>query len=170
LVIAVVEQLRGQGFAVKDRAVYRGLQRVRWPGRCELFRLTPRVVLDCAHNVASAEALVQTLDRSYLPTHRVLIFAASNDKDVPGMFHVLAPHFRHFYLTTFGRNSRAVPPERMAEYLPADTPRSLHETSIDAWRAACADATDDTLVVIAGSVFLAGELRPVLLASQEPAK
>jgi folylpolyglutamate synthase/dihydropteroate synthase len=124
--------------------------------------------LDCAHNVASAVALKEALDQSaYLPDERVLIFAASNDKDVPGMFRVLAPHFRHFYLTTFGRNSRAVPPERMAEYLPADTPRSLHPTSADAWRAACAEATGDTLVVIAGSVFLAGELRPILLAAQE---
>jgi dihydrofolate synthase/folylpolyglutamate synthase len=166
LVVAVAEQLLSQDVAIPEKAVKHGLAHVHWPARCEVFDSRPTTLLDCAHNVASAEALAETIDDSCLPEHRVLIFAASNDKDVPGMFRVLAPHFRHFYLTTFGRHSRAVPPERMAEWLPADTPRSLHPTSADAWQAACTEATDDTLVVIAGSVFLAGELRPILLAAQ----
>jgi dihydrofolate synthase / folylpolyglutamate synthase len=168
LVVAVAEQLQAQGFSIPENAVEHGIYNTRWPARCEVFHTRPRAILDCAHNVASAEALVETTRWTLmLPRRRVLIFAASNDKDVPGMFCVLAPHFRHFYLTTFGRNSRAVPPERMADWLPAATPRSLHPTSADAWQAACAEATDDTLVVIAGSVFLAGELRPILLAAQQ---
>jgi dihydrofolate synthase/folylpolyglutamate synthase len=120
-------------------------------------------VLDCAHNVASSEALVAALHLSYLPESRVLIFAVSNDKDVPGMFRVLAPHFRRFYLTRYGNNPRSVPPEQMAAWLPPEVERVFCPTPADAWRAACADATPDTLVVIAGSVFLAGELRPLLV-------
>jgi dihydrofolate synthase/folylpolyglutamate synthase len=79
------------------------------------------------------------------------------------MFRVLAPHFRHFYLTRYRESSRAVPPEQLAAWLPPGVGRSLHATPAEAWKAVCADATPETLVVIAGSVFLAGELRPLLV-------
>jgi dihydrofolate synthase/folylpolyglutamate synthase len=167
---AVVEQLQNAGFAISPTAVYKGVAKVHWPARFEIFSTVPRVVLDCAHNVASAEALIDTLNQysEYLSGPRVLIFAASNDKDIPGMFRVLAPHFQRFYLTRYTSGSRSVPPERMAEWLPPETERVLCPTPSDAWRAARADATPDTLVVIAGSVFLAGELRPLLVEASRP--
>ena len=98
----------------------------------------------------------------------VLIFAASSDKDIPGMFRVLAPHFRRFYLTRYQQSTRAMPPEQLAELLPPEVERVLCPTPADAWNAAVADATPETLVVIAGSVFLAGELRPHLLNLVSP--
>jgi dihydrofolate synthase/folylpolyglutamate synthase len=161
--VAVAEQLVHRGFDIKDDAIRRGVAGVAWPARFEILATNPKVVLDCAHNVASAEALVTTLQSSFLPQHRVLIFAASSDKDVPGMFRVLAPHLRHFYLTRYRESSRAVPPEQLAAWLLPGVGRSLHATPAEAWKAVCADATPETLVVIAGSVFLAGELRPLLL-------
>jgi len=164
LVVATVERLEGAGFRLSETDVCEGIATVKWPARFEIIDTNPRSVLDCAHNVASAQALVDALHQfTYLATHRVVIFAVSNDKDVPGMFRVLAPHFAKFYLTRYGDNPRSVPPEQMAAWLPADKDRMLCATPADAWRAACAEATPDTLVVIAGSVFLAGELRPILL-------
>jgi dihydrofolate synthase/folylpolyglutamate synthase len=168
---AVVEQLQTAGFTIPRAAVYDGIAKVDWPARFEVFDTMPRAVLDCAHNVASVETLVDTLAQyaDYLTGPRVLIFAVSNDKDVPGMLRVLAPHFAKFYLTRYGDNPRSVPPEQLAAWLPAEKERALCATPADAWRAACADATPDTLVVIAGSVFLAGELRPILIeASRHP--
>jgi dihydrofolate synthase/folylpolyglutamate synthase len=125
--------------------------------------MRPKVVLDCAHNVASAEALVKTLVHSFLPRKRSLIFAASSDKDVPCMFRILAPHFERFYLTRYQQSTRAVPPELLAAWLLPDKERVVCPTPADAWRAASANATLENLVVIAGSVFLAGELRPLLV-------
>jgi dihydrofolate synthase/folylpolyglutamate synthase len=164
LVVATVERLDEVAFRISDSDVREGLRNVEWPARFEPFDTKPRSILDCAHNVASAQALVETLRYYFfLPRRRVLIFAVSNDKDVPGMFRVFAPHFAKFYLTRYGDNPRSVPPEQLAAWLPAETERALCATPADAWRAACADATPETLVVIAGSVFLAGELRPILL-------
>src|SRR5262249_33067718 len=98
VVVACIEQLRSTGWHVPDAAVAAGLAQVRWPARLEVVGHHPLVVLDCAHNVASAEALVQTLDRSFPPARRLLVFASSNDKDVAGIFRVLAPHFQHAFL------------------------------------------------------------------------
>jgi dihydrofolate synthase/folylpolyglutamate synthase len=127
------------------------------------------VLLDCAHNVASAEALVQALRASYplgaAGGKRYLIFAGSRDKDLAGMLAVLAPHFERLFLTRFHTSQRGVPPEQAAALLPAEhrAKAVLSESSAEAWRQARATATERDLICVAGSVFLAGELRPLLV-------
>jgi dihydrofolate synthase/folylpolyglutamate synthase len=115
--------------------------------------------------VASAHALADTLRSSFPPGRRLLVFAGSGDKDLAGMFGVLAPHFAHAYLTRFTTNPRAVPPERLAELWRAagGSPATACDTPDAAWEAARSAAEPDGLVCITGSVFLAGELRPVLV-------
>jgi dihydrofolate synthase/folylpolyglutamate synthase len=167
--VACVEQLRVEGWAIPDEAVAAGLAGVSWPARLEVMGRRPWVVLDCAHNVASAQALVDTLRSSLPPARRLLIFAASNDKDVPGMFHILAPHFTEVFLTRYATNPRSVPPDELAELYPRmfPAPVTVHATPTDAWQAAQARAGAEDLICIAGSVFLAGELRPLVRNHQE---
>ncbi len=57
--VACVEQLRAEGWHLPDAAVAAGLAEVCWPARLEVVGHKPLIVLDCAHNVASALALVQ---------------------------------------------------------------------------------------------------------------
>ena len=89
--VAAVEALRHGGLSIPDPAIAAGLAGVHWPARMEVVAQRPMVVLDCAHNVASAQALVDTLQTSFTPKTRRLVFAASNDKDLPGMLAVLGP-------------------------------------------------------------------------------
>jgi dihydrofolate synthase/folylpolyglutamate synthase len=137
---------------------------VSWPARLEVVGREPLVILDCAHNVASAVALVQTLQSSFAPARRLLVFAGSGDKDLSGMFRVLAPHFRHAYLTRYTDNPRGVPPERLADLLHSsgDLPATVCSTPAEAYGAARAAAGPGDMICITGSVFLAGELRPLL--------
>src|SRR5207248_395901 len=87
----------------------------------------------------------------------------SSDKDLAGILHLLAPHFDHAYLTRYTDNPRAVAPEKLAALLsPAALSFSLHASPHDAWQAACADAGAEDLLCVTGSVFLAGEMRPML--------
>ncbi len=162
--VACVEQLRAAGWYISDEAVAAGLANVSWPARLEVVGRRPLVVLDCAHNVASAQALVETLQASFPPVRRLLVFAASNDKDVPGMFQILAPHFAHVFMTRYGNSPRSVPPEEMAAILrhTSDLPFTLCATPANAWQAARSLALPQDLICITGSVFLAGELRPLV--------
>ncbi|MFL5339318.1 MAG: bifunctional folylpolyglutamate synthase/dihydrofolate synthase [Gemmataceae bacterium] len=162
--VSCVEHLRQAGLTIPDAAVAAGLAGVRWPARLEVLGRAPWVVLDCAHNIASARAMVETIAESFSPRRKFLVFAVSSDKDVPGMLRELAPHFDGFYLTRFGQNVRAVPPEQLAAWLAdvADVPRLTFPSAADAWRAARAAAGPDDLVAVSGSVFLAGELRPLI--------
>lgn len=163
--IACVETLQAEGWRLPDAAVAAGLAEVSWPARLEIAARRPLIVLDCAHNVASALALVRTLQTSLPPARRLLIFAGSSDKDLAGMFRVLAPHFAHAFLTRYTDNPRSVPAERLAELLRAngDVPATLCRTPAEAYQTARAAASPDDVIVITGSVFLAGELRPLLV-------
>src|SRR5579884_120224 len=164
--VACVETLQQAGFRVPDAAVAAGLAGVSWSARLEVIARKPLIVLDCAHNVASALALVRTLQASFPPARRLLIFAGSSDKDLAGMFRVLAPHFAHAFLTRYTNNPRSVPAERLAGLLRANgnLPTTLCPTPADAYNAARAAASPEDILVITGSVFLAGELRPLLVA------
>jgi dihydrofolate synthase/folylpolyglutamate synthase len=159
--VACIEQLRAKGWHIAGDAVAWGLANVCWPARLEVVGRRPLTVLDCAHNVASAEALVQTLRTSFPPARRLLVFASSNDKDVAGIFRILAPEFAHAILTRYSSNARSIPPLELADLLKrsADLPFTICSTAAEAWRAAQALAGADDLVCITGSVFLAGEVR-----------
>ncbi len=154
--VACVEELRRQGWHLPDEAVASGLAGVEWPARMEVMRRRPLVVLDCAHNVASAAALVQTLDESFPPGPRTLLFAASNDKDVAGMFDVLRPAFRRAMLTRYTNNPRALAPDELVRLWGGG------EAWEDPEAALRAGLAGGDLLCVTGSVFLAGQLRPLL--------
>jgi dihydrofolate synthase/folylpolyglutamate synthase len=165
--LACVEHLRERGWHVGDAAVAAGLAGVEWPARLEVVGQRPLVVLDCAHNVASAHALAETLRQSFPPARRLLVFAGSSDKDLAGMLRVLAPLFDHVFLTRYAHNPRNVAPEVLAGLMPpeADGAVTCCATAAEAWHAARDAAGPDDLVCVTGSVFLAGELRPLLVSS-----
>ncbi len=171
LAIAAVEELIEAGVTINDGAVANGLANVVWPARLEIIRREPLVVLDCAHNVASARALVQALDASFPlePNRgrRILIFAGSRDKDLTGMLDVLAPKFERIYLTSFQTSQRCETPHQLALQLPRvrRSTAVLCASSAEAWRQAMDEARAEDLICIAGSVFLAGEMRPLIQCS-----
>ncbi|MGL4554222.1 MAG: bifunctional folylpolyglutamate synthase/dihydrofolate synthase [Gemmataceae bacterium] len=157
VVVACVEALRRLGWTVPDAAVAAGLGGVVWQARMEVVRRDPYVVLDCAHNAASALALVRTLEGAFPPGPRTLVFAVSNDKDIAGMFEHLRPAFRRAVFTRYTNNPRAVPPDELIRLWGGG---EAVEPPAEAVRAALAGGG---LVCVTGSVFLAGELRPLLV-------
>jgi dihydrofolate synthase/folylpolyglutamate synthase len=164
--LACVELLRERGWQVGDAAVAAGLAGVTWPARLEVVGRRPLAVLDCAHNVASAHALAETLRESFPAGRRLLVFAGSSDKDLAGMLRVLAPHFAHAFLTRYGQNTRSAPAAELADLLRHDgPPTTVCATAEEAWRAARAAAGPDDLICVTGSVFLAGELRPLMVSA-----
>jgi len=164
--VACVEELRALGWHLPDAAVRAGLAEVSWPARMEVLQRQPLLVLDCAHNVASARAVVETLSTSFPAGRRLLVFAGSSDKDLPGILRTLAPHFHHAVLTRYTNNPRSVAPEQLAEWLRAagDIPHTLCAEPRQAVELARGLAGVEDLICVTGSIFLAGELRPVLVS------
>ena len=163
--VACVEELRKLGWAITDDAIRGSLREVEWPARMELIRRRPFVVLDCAHNDASMRALVDTLQTTFPPGRKALLLACSRDKDLPAIVSLLTPCFDMAYLTRYTSTQRSAPPEELARlWREHGGECHLCETPAQAWERARAAMEADDLLCISGSVFLAGELRPLLLA------
>lgn len=161
--VAAIEQLTELGVPVRESSVTSGLAAVQWPARLEVLSRRPLVLLDCAHNVASAQALVQAIETSFpQAARRLLIFGGNRDKDLAGMLEILAPRFDRIYFTSSQTTTRCATPEQLASLAPADK-TVLTVNPAEAWRMARADTGPDDLICIAGSVFLAGELRPMIV-------
>jgi len=173
--IATLRQLSKSGWNISESALRQGMARATCPARIEVFAGPPLVILDAAHNVASVEALLKVLETEFRGQTGRLVFAVSADKDAEGMLLRLAPRFQSLYLTRFIVNPRSVPPSHLAglvAQLRTRTPwqRGGHrlerptvwDSPLEAWQQA-RDATQaGEFICIAGSFFLAAELRPVV--------
>jgi dihydrofolate synthase / folylpolyglutamate synthase len=155
--VAAIECLREAGMSVSEAALRLGLETAACPGRVEIVRRSPTVILDTAHNGPSARALVRTL-RELVPEARrkLCVFAVSSDKDHGEILGILDDYFDEFHLTRYSNNSRSARPDSLRALV--RKPSTIHERAADAWRAARGSAGDGDLVCVTGSVFLAGEL------------
>ena len=142
-------------------SVARGVAATEWPGRLQRIEGKPSLLLDAAHNVMATEALVRYLQSHPHPS-RVLLFGVMKDKRVWEMLEELLPHVSYF-VATRPEMSRARDPERLARFakergVPAEALRSP-ETALARAREV---AGPDGEVLVAGSIFLLGEVFPAL--------
>jgi dihydrofolate synthase/folylpolyglutamate synthase len=146
------------GLAVPERAIRSGIEDVVWPARLELMRQNGiEVLIDGAHNPAGARALAAYVARTYgrrLP----MVVGVMRDKNVDAMLEALAPAASHFFFTA-PSTPRAATPEALAEAaarVAPDVPADVAVSPLDALRVASIGAR---LVIVAGSLYLAGEIR-----------
>jgi dihydrofolate synthase/folylpolyglutamate synthase len=161
--LAAVDALRVYGVQVSVEAMRAGLSAMIWPGRGERIGRAPAYLLDGAQNEASARALA-ALTQEVFPKRRVvLVFGASEDKDIAGMLGVLSPCAQAVILTR-SRNPRAAPVEMLEEKVPAAC-RAWVEKSrgvAQALTRARLRAAKNDVIVVTGSLFVVGEARALL--------
>jgi dihydrofolate synthase / folylpolyglutamate synthase len=144
-----------------DAAIRRGLGVARWPGRFQVIRHSPPVVVDGAHNPAGARALAASL-KTYFPGERVtFVIGTSDDKDKAGILDALLPLARRVILVAAAhpRSASAESLAALARRLPSGegVPVETAASPPEALRMAVADL-QTTTVCIAGSLFLIGEI------------
>ena len=150
---------RREGLEIPEAAISKGMAEVRWPGRFEILRRTPPVIVDSAHNRDSALRLRLAID-DYLPGMPViLLFGASEDKDIHGMFAELMPRVRRV-IATQSIHPRAAEPQKLVEIahqfgVPAQVVLPLEK----AVERALELAGSETAIVAAGSLFIAAAVR-----------
>jgi len=174
LAVMACELLSGQGYpSITAAAISKGIRTTYWPLRFEVIEGDPTIVLDAAHNPDSMHAVANVLQAAeWKNRRRVLIFAASADKDVHGMQQIILPHFDDVVFTRFLGNPRSVPPEELmaiAQTLIPETTRNvlLHQASDPgaALEEARKLAGSRGLICVTGSLFLAAEARTLLMKS-----
>jgi dihydrofolate synthase/folylpolyglutamate synthase len=151
--------LKSSGLAVSDEAIQKGFSQVKWPARFEVARREPPVIFDSAHNDDSFARLRETLE-TYFPGRPVyLIFGASEDKNIPGMFREMKPKIKKL-IATRADHPRALEVEKILGL--ADQAQVKNEAaapvSAALARALELSAKDGSIVLSAGSMFVTAEV------------
>ncbi len=161
-----VSALHRAGLRLSFDTVQHGLSRVRWPGRFEVFppekigNTSAPVVLDGAHNAQGGAALAETWRAEFPGKKGALVFSAVAGKDTAAILAALAPLAERIFICPVD-TPRALPASELAASLPADAPP--HECFETAGAALDAAMATGLPVLVAGSLFLVGEIRARLV-------
>lgn len=99
LVLDTIDVLRKQ-YDISEDAVKEGLSKVTWPGRFEVLRKSPLVILDGAHNPNGVEELTECI-KAYIPKKKIhFVMGVLADKDYEEMLNLIAPYAKKFTLVT----------------------------------------------------------------------
>ena len=161
-VLTVVEVLKGEGFAIPDRAVRQGIESTVWPARFERLSRSPDFILDGGHNPQCVQAAVQALQDYYPGKKVVFLTGMMKDKDSAAMLAKMAEVAKAF-VCLHADSERAFGAQELT--------REIENTlSLAAYPAASAQegcalaqrlAGEQGVVCALGSLYLAGEIRAV---------
>lgn len=152
-----LEVLKDAGMKISEEHIREGFRNVEWPGRFQVLSRDPIIVIDSAHNRDSALRLRIALD-DYFPGQKVtLVFGASADKDIKGMFSDLLPRISRL-ITTRADHPRAADPDDLAARASGYGLKvSVAEDIPSALSLAVKKVRPDEVILVAGSIFIAGE-------------
>lgn len=163
LVLDTVDVLRKRGWNIPEQAVRDGLRDVRWPGRFEVLRRDPLIILDGAHNPNGVQELARCIER-FLPGKRIrVVMGVMADKDHAAMIDIISPYAERFvamapkYYRSMGSAALAA---EIAERtgLPVSDAGDVRTGVKTAWEM----ADSEHPVVIFGSLYQIGEIMDAL--------
>jgi dihydrofolate synthase / folylpolyglutamate synthase len=160
--------------ALHPDVVREGFAQVRSPGRLELVRRSPAVVLDAAHNPHGARAAADAIMEAFAFTPLIGVVAVMADKDARGVLEVFEEVMNQVVITQVASTSRGLPAEKLGELAEeifgasrvTVVPR-LDDAIERAVALAEADVVGSAGVLISGSVIAISEAR-ALLVREEP--
>jgi len=178
--IAAAMALREAGFEVDDSAIIAGIAQASWPGRMEYLEVpvqslarmasknSPssivRFLLDGAHNLAGVTYLIDTLRSQFSFDRLFVIWASMADKNYRDMLLEVAQEADALILTR-PDSERAALPRDLASVFEGTGRKNIEITDsiAEALKSVAAQATPDDLIVVAGSLYLIGEFRSLLI-------
>ena len=173
--LAAVEAFLGLK-ALNPDLVREGFAQVRFPGRLELVRRSPAVVLDAAHNPHGARAAALGVTEAFSFAPLIGVVAVMADKDAEGLLQVFEEVMNSVVITQVASTSRGMPAEELgelaAEIFGPERVRVVPRLD-DAIETAVALAESDGVgapgVLVTGSVVAVGEARTLLGAADREA-
>lgn len=157
LAIAVVKAIERKGLSINEEAIRSGLKKVSWPGRLQVVRRDPYLILDGAQNVASIKAVLFSLKKLFKYDRLICIFGISSDKDIKGVAREL-DNACDVIILTKSKNIRAEDPVRLRDNFQYLKPcLALSKDTEDAMKMAIKISDPGDLILVTGSLFLVAE-------------
>jgi dihydrofolate synthase/folylpolyglutamate synthase len=158
--LTVIERLRLHGFTIADEQVYAGMEKAIWPGRAELLRQDPAVIVDGAHNPQGFEALMETMELLFPGKKLNIVLGVLADKDFQSGLDIAIPHAKKFFAVT-PPSYRALDAGELAADIreKSEVPVAPFESIPAAIEAALAESDKDDVIAILGSLYQVGDVR-----------
>jgi len=159
LACAVAEELQSLGYAISEAAIRSGLARTTFPGRFELLRRRPDVVIDGAHSPESMRLLKSTLRQTYPGVRPLVVLGMLQEKNYREMVRIIAPIAKEVVCVA-PQGDRALDPEKLAELVrEMGVPVSVAQSIEEGFHKALGKAGRNDLVLATGSLYMIGPIR-----------
>lgn len=165
IVVKTCEVLMNKGVTLFKDYYKRGFKKAFWPGRFEIVRQEPIVILDGAHNPAAAKALAAATKHLLKERPVTLVLGVLEDKDYSSMLQELVPVATRI-IATAPEIPRALKPEALAQAISALGKEAIiKETIAEAVEEALRITPAQETVLITGSLYTVGNARKLLVQS-----
>ncbi|MBN2108178.1 MAG: bifunctional folylpolyglutamate synthase/dihydrofolate synthase [Deltaproteobacteria bacterium] len=156
--------MRSRGYRVDDSALRSGIEHVHWPGRLEQLRTSPAVIADGAHNPEGWRMLKKALAGYPKYKKRIFILGAMADKAIDSMLKILTTD-AYAIIVCRPKIDRAAGRETIEKFISFSDRKRVFwfENSVQAYNKALSLSKKNDLIIIAGSLFLVGELREMIM-------
>ena len=159
----VIQRLKQQGLDIGEEEIKTGFLHVQWPARFEVIQQNPPIIVDSAHNRDSALKLRLTIDDYLADLPVILLFGASEDKDIEGMFSELLPRVREV-VASESTHPRAGKAENLVTLVHSHGVKASAVMPLDkALDKAILLADGEAAVVATGSLFIAAGIKELFL-------
>ncbi|HPE95042.1 MAG TPA: folylpolyglutamate synthase/dihydrofolate synthase family protein [Bacillota bacterium] len=168
-VIECVDIMRSRGWSIPESALRKGLEKVVWKARFELFSTAPYIIIDGGHNPQCAQAVFDSMLLYFGNKKAVLLTGMMKDKDCKTVAHILAPAVKAVFAVR-PDNPRAIDPDELAEiYRSENIPSAAYDDIETGVRKAYAQAVlTDSVLLVTGSFYMYADvvnsLRKVLFS------
>ena len=161
--LAVMAALTVRETAVNQEAVARGLAKACWPGRFEVLRTQPPLVVDGAHNPAGSAVLRRTLDQVFPGREVLFLLGILKDKDIEGITGLLVRE-QDRVIAVRPLSERAAEAGDLASHFPPHQVEAVPDWEEGVNRLLeLAEQEPRKVACVAGSLYLLGAVRPILL-------
>jgi len=165
LAMAITELINNKGFVITKDDIVSGVRNSQWPGRFEIVREKPMVILDGAHNPNGVNQFINNL-RKLIPAKKIIaVLGVFQDKDYPTIIKTIVPRVNQVILT-MADNPRATPTSVLAK----EAQRYMNKENIvetnnvtAAINKSLQIAQEDEVICITGSLYTVGEAKAYFL-------
>jgi dihydrofolate synthase/folylpolyglutamate synthase len=168
LAVAGMLGISGRFHRISEEALLRGTEKARWPGRFEILRADPPLVLDGGHNPDGIMRLVESLRAIYGEKKPTVVFACMKDKDFPAGLSLLLNGAGRLICTSVPGNPRSADPYVLAQAAKnAGWKEDAVEVVPDPLDALKASERTRQGTVCCGSLYFIGWMRTLIFSRRE---
>lgn len=162
VVINVCERLMEKGIKITKAAMLKGIGTVRWPGRMEIMKTSPFVVLDGAHNIDGIRFLKRSIETYFKYDKLILVLGILADKQVDEMIREICPMADHIIAVTPHSDRAELGRELCDKVQEVNENCEYIEDYEEAYNRALSLCDGDSLIVLSGSLYMVGDMRKII--------